>query len=601
MTMNLLRILILLAPAFAAAADAGDLDNRFRLSLGRVLQGGPPHFTKDFVLADAVPAHTRRFTEFSGDVSGRYLDALARAESVTGERIPALDPIIEGLAAAQKPAGFFGDAFPDGEIKAFPHMALLWGNGRMLTGLVEAHRVRGDARALGMARKLGDFFVAIGPRLNDDAVMKTFSGDQHAVGYICWTQTTEGLVGLYAATKDVRYRNLARDMAGRVFMHEGQHSHGFLTAIRGMVDLAAATGEKQWLERAAGLWQGVVDSGNLLPHGCIPEAFKPMVMRDEGCSEADWVRLSLKLWQATRDAKYLDAAEHAVFNEFALNQFSTGDFGHRTLSALGAGGAVTHAPKGGATNQNFSAVSIAYGQARAWWCCTFHGLRAFPDIMDAVFHADGNALFYDLPLGGRGRIDGLAVKADSTLGSDATCRLEAVEADGREHAVAVRCPPWSDAPQLTVNGAGAAEREGAWLTIRRAWRKGDVVTVRYPLRTRTVKNPSNPAVVGFARGPWMLGVEPDGSAAFFDEPMTKNVIRVAGLPDRPELASAPKVAPGSAGDFAVPAARAGLLFVPGGYPMQPQTALLRPLAEQTGLRDMNEWVFWFYPAPAARR
>jgi hypothetical protein len=30
--------------------------------------------------------------------------------------------------------------------------------------------------------------------------------------------------------------------------------------------------------------------------------------------------------------------------------------------------------------------------------------------------------------------------------------------------------------------------------------------------------------------------------------------------------------------------------------MQPQVALLRPIAEQTGLRDMNEWVFWFRPA-----
>ena len=602
MTLNPFRIFFLLALALATAASAGDLDSRFQLSLERVLHGGPPYFANDFILADAIPTHTRRFTEFSGDVSGRFLDALARAESVTGEKIPAIDQIIDGLVTAQKPAGFFGDSFPDGEIKSFPHMALLWGNGRMLTGLVEVHLRRGDAKSLEIAKKLGDFFVAIGPRLNDDAVMKTFSGDQHAVGYICWTQITEGLVGLYTATKDARYLDLARNMAGRVFMHEGQHSHGFLTAIRGMVDLAAATGDKQWLDRAAGLWQGVVDSGNLLPHGCIPEAFKPMIMRDEGCSEADWVRLSLKLWQATRDAKYLDAAEHAVFNEFSLNQFSTGDFGCRTISALGVGGAVTHAPKGGATNQNFSAVSIAYGQARAWWCCTFHGLRAFPDIMDSVFHVEGNTLSYDLPLDGHGRIGGFAVKAVSTLGNDAACRLEVVETDGREHAIDVRCPPWSDVPQISVNGAAvAAAGKGAWRTLHRTWQKGDVVTIRYPLRTRVVNNPSNPSVVGFARGPWMLGVEPDGSPAFFDEPMTKNLIRVSGLPGSPQLDPVTSVAANSAGVFGLTAARAGLTFMPGGYPMQPQTALLRPLAEQTGLRDMNEWIFWFSPAPAANR
>jgi DUF1680 family protein len=598
MTTTRIRARMVLSAALAAAsAGAGDLEERFRLSLDRVLAGGPPEFTKEFVLADALPAHTRRFTEFSGDVSGRYLDALARAEAVTGERIAALDAILDGLAAAQKPAGFFGDDFPDGEIKGRPHMSLLWGNGRMLTGLVEVHRRRGDAKSLAIARKLGDFLVAIGPRLNDEAVAKAFSGDQHAVGYICWTQIIEALVGLNAATKDARYLDLARAMAGHVFMHEGQHSHGFLTALRGMVDLSAATGERQWLDRAAALWQKVVDTGNLLPHGCIPEAFKPMILRDEGCSEADWVRLSLQLWHATHATKYLEAAEHAVFNEFALNQFSTGDFGHRTISALGAGGAVTRAPKGGATNQAFSAVSIAYGQARAWWCCTFHGLRAIPDIMDSVFRADGNTLAYDLPFDGHGRIEGLALKAVSTLGKDETCRIEVVESDGFEHIVAVRCPAWADAPRITVNGGGAAEGEGgAVRTIHREWRKGDVLAIRYPLRTRTVKNPSNPALVGFARGPWILGAEPDGSPAFFDEPMSQTVIRVPGLPERPELAPAPEVAPDSAGVFALPAARAGLPFIPGGYPMQPQVALLRPIAEQTGLRDMNEWVFWFRPA-----
>ncbi len=43
----------------------------------------------------------------------------------------------------------------------------------------------------------------------------------------------------------------------------------------------------------------------------------------------------------------------------------------------------------------------------------------------------------------------------------------------------------------------------------------------------------------------------------------------------------------------MPVAHRGLPFLPGGYPMQPQIAWLRPIAEQTGLRDDTEWVFWF--------
>lgn len=581
---------------FMAGAD--DSNVRFRLSLDRVLAGGPPHFSPDFVLADAEPRHVRRFTEFSGDVSGRFIEALARAEPICGCRFAELDEVLRPLPTLQKPEGYFGEAFPDGEILPRPHMALLWGNGRMLTGLVEAHRRRGDPETLAMARKLGVFFVSIAPRLNTDAVEKAFSGDQHAVGYICWTQILEALVGLHEFTRDDRHLDLAKAVAKRVSMHPGQHSHGFLTSVRGMVDLYRATNEKMWIDRAVALWQNVIDSGNLLPHGCVPEAFKPMILRDEGCSEADWVRLNLSLWAATREPRYLDAAEFAYFNAFLLNQFSTGDFGHRTLSPRGVGGAVTRPQKGDAA---FSAVSIAYGQARAWWCCTFHGLRAFPDVRDAVIRAEKNSLAYDLPLSGEGGVEGFRVAAFSSLMTDATCRIEVVESDGAERILAIRIPPWSDDLRISFNHTGGvAEGRGSWRTLHRKWKKGDVVRIHYPLRTRVVPNPSNKDLVGFATGPWMLGVDPDGSPAFFDEPSQKTTIRVPGLPLRADLPPPPEAAARSDSSFSVPAAHRGLPFIPGGYPIQPQTALLRPIAEQTGLRDFNEWVFWFRPeSPAA--
>src|SRR5260370_33141274 len=94
--------------------------------------------------------------------------------------------------------------------------------------------------------------------------------------------------------------------------------------------------------------------GNVMLHVAVPVMFAPAIKRDEGCSYADWLRLSLDLWRATGDAKYLEQAERTLFNEFRLNQFASGDFGHHTLSAGG----------------------IAPPFARAWWCCKLHSLRA---------------------------------------------------------------------------------------------------------------------------------------------------------------------------------------------------------------------------------
>ena len=74
-------------------------------------------------------------------------------------------------------------------------------------------------------------------------------------------------------------------------------------------------------------WQGVIDSGNVLVQGAVPEMFAPQIKRDEGCSEADWLRLSLELWDLTRQPKYMRQAQITLFNEMAMNQFHTGDFG----------------------------------------------------------------------------------------------------------------------------------------------------------------------------------------------------------------------------------------------------------------------------------
>jgi len=154
------------------STNAGELTRRMDLSLTRILRGDQPTFSDDFVLADAVPQHVRRFTEFSGDVSGRYIGALAVVAQFSGKEIPELDRVAAKLVLLQKADGHFGDPFSTGEITN-SDMALLWGNGRLLIGLLEYHRLRPTPEVLACARRLGDCFVKLGPRLNDPAIVKS--------------------------------------------------------------------------------------------------------------------------------------------------------------------------------------------------------------------------------------------------------------------------------------------------------------------------------------------------------------------------------------------------------------------------------------------
>ena len=548
---------------------AGDLTDRFHLTLERVQKGGPPLYSEALVLADLIPEPTRRFTEYSGDVSGRYVGALAAALEEKGG-IP--DGLMAAMLKLQKPEGYFGRSF--GAEVGHDEMALLWGNGRLLIGLLEYHQSHPSPETLAAARRLGDFLVSIAPRMNNDGLQRRVDQGDFAAAYICWTQTIEGLVELSRVTADPKYLQLARTIAARTKRIPAQHGHGFLTSLRGIVALYQATGERAYLDQAIREWHGIIESGNLLPQGAVPEAFAPKIQRTEGCTEADWLRLSLALWRITHEPEYLRQAEVTLFNEYASNQFATGDYGSRVLCYNGISTGID---------------ASGSGLARCWWCCTLHGLRAFRDIFGSVYRSEGGDLFYDLPVDGRGKAKGFAVAAESSLETKASIRLRVTSADAAQHALAIRVPEWATAVTIATNGAlDRPAAAGGYRTLRRAWKTGDVVELKYAMRSRAVRVEKSGRWTLW-HGPWLLGADETASPYFWDEPNPGNLLRVKIAADSSvQLDRAPL----ALGRFGVPEARFRATYLPEGYPMLPQTVVLRPVAEQTGTPS-TAWYFLF--------
>ncbi len=534
-----MRPLLLLTCALWASAwlFAGELTRREDLSIARVLDGGPPRYDLNFLLADLVPKPGRRFTEFSGDLSGRYLEALARAGMIERTR-----PLQTAMFGLQRPDGGFANPLSDGSGVGDDDMARVWGHGRLLTGLLAAYEEGGDERALAVARGLGDFLVEAAPRFEEEAVIAEFSDGKLAHGYICWTQNLEGAVALYQATDEARYLQLAERIAVRIRRHPNQHSHGWLTSQRGLVALAEATGDDVYLRQAEQAWEEFVDSGNVFISGSIPEYFLPGAARDEGCSQADWVRLNLDLWRRTENGRYLDAAERALFNAFYLNQFRSGDFGHVELVDGGLG----------------------YGTSSAWWCCTLHGLRAFSAIREAAFREREGVLHYELPVDGAIRAQGLELRASAELARKGIVRFEVIEAGAEPVRVHVRRPGWSG--ELTSGLQGDATGDG--LTFERVWRVGEDFSVQYdPLERRQGSE--------LFVGPWLMAVSEAASPRFFDEPHQNNRVVWDSL---------------AAGDLP---SRRTVEYLPAGYPEQPQEVVLRPVAERIDWPDGLRWQWAF--------
>jgi DUF1680 family protein len=259
----------------------------------------------------------------------------------------------------------------------------------------------------------------------------------------------------------------------------------------------------------------------------------------------------------------------ALFNEFRYNQFLTGDFGHHGMNDVGLG--------------------LPY--ARAWWCCTFHGLRAMAALYGFAFREKDGALLYDLPVDARGRAAGWRVRAEATLERNERVALRVEEADAVPHTLAVRLPEWASRVSFTMGEKPVASKMvDGYAQVTRVWRKDETLTARYTMRARVVAHARMKDRAAVFYGPWLLAVDEAGSPNYFDEPSRANRVELEVVNGEPKLKPVARAA--APAKFTVPVAHFTLRYKPGGYPVQPQAATLKPIAEFTAGPDNNVLEYW---------
>src|SRR5210317_633160 len=106
-----------------------EFSDRFQMAYNRLTGSNfIPEFTEEFILADVTldTENPRRFSEFSGDLSGRVIEVLSL--TAQGEELNKLHQLVNKLLPYQKPDGRFGNSdlnFQQDNISG-EHMALLW-------------------------------------------------------------------------------------------------------------------------------------------------------------------------------------------------------------------------------------------------------------------------------------------------------------------------------------------------------------------------------------------------------------------------------------------------------------------------------------------
>jgi DUF1680 family protein len=452
------------APALAApeaARLAGPWAAAQALNAERL--GAAPLDQTDFILDDVALKLHRKFAEYSGDISGRWIGAAAFLAPQFPKPFAAFPAVMAGFPLYQKGDGHFGADQHLPQIERGRDMPILWGNGRLLIGLVEVYDRTGRPSALALAKRLGDYFIATDSIYDKPENIRNVGGG-YADGFVtCYFSCIEGLVGLGRVTLDQRYLDEAKRIAGlaaTLTNFDGLHSHGRLCAVRGFADLYALTGEPRWRDAAERDWHIFADH-YLLPTGGVKEMLEPKCDRDEGCAEADWLRLNLSLWRLTGEGRYLDAAERSLKNHFIYQQFPNGGAGHRLLHQVDG-----------------QPVAFKGLSEEAWWCCGEHWARAMVDVARSAVTATPRGLFVNLAidcdttLAGPGGIWKAALRETA---DGFTIRLEPakpVKAEVRIHRLEARSPGTQDGSVEAPKGLKVkAEREawvisGTWLGIQ---------------------------------------------------------------------------------------------------------------------------------------
>ena len=289
-----------------------------------------PPFTAAFIRSDISYEDVHCFYDYSGSNVGEALEVWSLNTPMDRLQPKAFVELLATIEPIQKPDGHFGVDINVAKPIGHANIAspVLWGNARMLAGLMTCWNQLHDEAMLRMAKKLGDYYVRTGDALCSPKRVEQYKLFVNANEGIesCYFPAIEGLVMLYAETKDQRYLEQARKMADMFLEHfhelKNGHWSGYLMDWRGVLFLYEVAGERRCLDACQAKWEWLLQNKISLGGGIVVDGI-------DTCFFEDWLRLSLELWRLTGNTRCLDAVERLVHNVYGEQQTPNGGFGYR--------------------------------------------------------------------------------------------------------------------------------------------------------------------------------------------------------------------------------------------------------------------------------
>lgn len=315
------------------------------------------------------------------------------------------------------------------------------------------------------------------------------------------------------------------------------HSVRAMYLYSGMVDVAAATGDKSLLDACKRLWQSVTRRQMHITGGIGPTASNEGFTTDydmptetaylETCAAIGLVFWAQRMLQAEPDSDYADVMELALYNGALSGVSARGDtffYGNPLAVYPGMSGLQYAGPD--------------FNYRRSPWfgcaCCPPNVARLLASFGSYIYSTGRNEIYVHMYANNRADIEmsgqKVQVSQDTDYPWNGTVRMTISPRKPADFTVALRIPGWCRSARLSVNGkqvnCRAITRKG-YARIRRTWQRGDRIEVVLAMPVeRVVAHPKARQVCGrvaLMRGPIVYCIEQvDNGAELNDIRLPRN-------------------------------------------------------------------------------
>ncbi|MEU5099997.1 beta-L-arabinofuranosidase domain-containing protein [Streptomyces sp. NPDC020996] len=461
-----------------------------------------------------------------GHYGGHFLTLVAQAYAGTGEAAlkDKLDYLVGALGECQQALSEEGSPKPShpGYLAAYPETQFvllesyatyptIWAPyytcHKIMRGLLDAHTLAGNAHALTIASKMGDWVHSRLGHLPKAQLQRMWSI------YIAgeYGGMNEVLADLYALTGREEHLAAARCFDNTTLLDacaedrdllDGRHANQHIPQFTGYLRLFDHTGEEKYAAASRNFWGMVVNPRTYSLGGTGKgEMFRARgaiaaTLGDdnaETCATYNMLKLSRHLFFHQQDPAYMDYYERGLTNHILASR--------------------RDAPSTDSPEVTYF-VGMGPGVVREYdntgTCCGGTGMENHTKYQDSVYFrsADGNSLYVNLYLASTLRWPerGFVLEQTSDYPAEGVRTLTFQEGSGRLD-VRLRVPAWAtEGFTVTVNGVRrqAEAVPGSYLTLSRNWRRGDRIQVSTPYRLRIERALDDPTVQSVFYGPVLL-------------------------------------------------------------------------------------------------